>query len=158
MNIGSGGNDEPFFHQDVKSLLIEWTRKGGKLMLHGERPLTAVFNEWFDKPWCFRGDFYRRTQFELNSSSILATMAILPSTYNVKCCMLSDVAEEEKLYKPVKGAVAYSLVHAPGFAGTPIEGGMCPVAVSRFVNGTLIFFGDVNAESETIKILICLGQ
>jgi len=70
--------------------------------------------------------------------------------------MLSDVAEEEKLYKPVKGAVAYSLV--PGFAGASIEEGMCPVAVSRFGSGTLIFFGDVNAESETINILISLGQ
>ena len=160
MNIGSGGKDQPFFHEDIKSLLIAWTRCGGKLMLHGERSLTKVFNEWFEKPWCFRGDFYRRTQFHLHSSCASISpdaMRTLPATYNVKCCMLSDVGVEEKLYSPIEGAVVHSLVPMAGFAGTKIDEQMCPVAVGKFGDGDLVFFGDVNAESDTIKIIISLA-
>ena len=149
----------PFFNEKFKTLLIEWTGKGGTLVLRNGA--KEVFGDWFGKPWSFEGDFYRRTDhlYQHACGNLLIPSRAkqeLPVGYNVKACMLSHVPDDEKLYTPAEGAVAYSLIPLPGFAGTKIEEDMCAIAVGRFREGTLIYCGDVNAEAATNKIIATL--
>jgi hypothetical protein len=64
--IGSGGSgDECFADDDIKNLFVTWAKRGGNLLLHGERKLSNIFNSWFELAWSFEGDCYRRTDHEI---------------------------------------------------------------------------------------------
>lgn len=66
VQLGSGGDDEAFFSDDIKTFLKIWVHNGGKLIIQGETTCLKVFNDWFGKSWAFKGDFYRRTYHDLN--------------------------------------------------------------------------------------------
>ena len=162
-SIGSGGADKPFFDQRVKSLLPPWVANGGRLFLHGEGKVALSLSSLFSKRWSFAGDFYRRTTHKLNKSCLAVPSAAaaggaqhvsLKGEYCVKACMLSGVSEEERLYAPGEGAVAFSIV--PGFGGMEIDPSMCPFAVANFERGKVCFFGDVNAEAETVSAILTI--
>lgn len=149
----------------MKSLLAPWVAQGGILCLHGERNITTVIQEKFGKAWSFKGDFYRRTTHELNTS---CTAAMAPATkpgvraqllplakdYCVKACMLTGVAPADRLYIPTDDG-AYAMSFVPGF-GVPIDEDMCAFAVSSYGEGKIAFFGDVNGEDKTVAALITL--
>lgn len=59
-----------------------------------------------------RSSSTRRTDHALNTSSpfLRDSAALLPRTYNVKACMLSNVPAEERIYAAVDGATTHSMV------------------------------------------------
>lgn len=67
---------------------------------------------------------------------------------NVKCCMIKDVAPEDILFGSTKDSVSYSPV--PSFGGHSIAAGQAAFAVARYGEGTVSFFGDINAEECTM--------
>ena len=139
-----------FFNDKVRALIVAWVGQGGKLVLRNGA--KEVFADWFGKPWTYEGDFYRRTDHVYQHASNVVPFAAkkdLPVGYNVKASMLSHVADDEKLYAPVGGAVVHSAIPFPGFAGTKIDEGLCAIAVGRYQAGALIYIGDVNAEVAT---------
>lgn len=157
--IGSGCG-LAFFDERVASLLAPWCERGGKLFLNGEKLLASSMQKLFGKTWDLTGDYYRRTRHTINRACAAVDTAVssaLPSGYCVKACMLSGVPLSERLYAPDEGAVVMSPVgNLPGFGGTPIDADKCPFAVASHGAGRLIFFGDVNAESETIATILAL--
>jgi hypothetical protein len=104
------------------------------------------------------GDFYRRTTHQLNkghgSTKHPSSGLLLPREYNVKACMLSNVPLEERLYCTSSESQIHSLVF--GSYGHMAEG-MCAVALGSYGRGHLLFFGDVNAEAATAKMLVTVG-
>eukprot|EP00803_Ostreobium_quekettii_P000487 evm.model.scf_3152.1 EVM.evm.TU.scf_3152.1 scf_3152:7070-8269(-) len=131
--------------------LIDWVNAGGLLAFaagEGRPRLLKVFQNWFGKSWTMEGDFYRRTDHDLNVGRPLGwmpnrrTAERLPRRCNVKACMLSRVPVEEKVYAPAPCARTHSLV--PSMAGEAIDGDMCAVAVGRVGAGALAYLGDVN--------------
>lgn len=125
--IGSGGLTDSFFHAEVHWTVKTWVSKGGKFIIHGEgggrgdRPdekrVMNVCKSWFDRDWTMTGDFYRRTDHNINFSCTElppSVFASLPSEINVKACMLSNVPTNEKLFAKAIGAQVYSLVALPG--------------------------------------------
>ena len=160
-----GGQEEYLQRRDAsfRDGLRAWTQAGGVLCWHGGieavEQLQWLFPE-VAQPWTMRGDFYRRCDTQLNRGCAgvpQPAMGALPAHINAKACMVSDVPPEHQLYSPPAGAVAHSLVNAPGFAGTAIQGGMCSIAAAPFGQGHVVFFGDVNAEEETCAALMRLA-
>ena len=162
--LGSGGRDKAFFDPEMKAFLSVWVKRGGTLIMQGENSITKVFQEWFDLPWNFHGDYYRRTSYVYNTlfdtiphvgneiETFVGTKA-----YSVKACMISDVADNHRLYQPREGATVQSVIPLPGFAGEMVESGMCPLAVAQCGRGRVAFIGDVNAEPTTMKWIYFLG-
>jgi hypothetical protein len=70
---------------------------------------------------------------------------------NVKACLVTNVKPEDRLYSAEDGAVTYSIV--PGFGGNPVSSGQVAIALARCGAGTVSFYGDVNIEKETIRVL-----
>jgi len=153
--IGSGGVDKGTKDPDVQTIICEWVKRGGRLVVHGERDLEVLFR-LFDKNWAFEGDFYRRTEHCRNECPSIPRerWSTLPSSYNVKACMVSGVEADEMLYSPKEGATTHSLV--PSFGGIPVNRDKCPVAVSSVGEGIFIFIGDVNSESQTMQVISML--
>ena len=163
MNIGSETMDEDWFSasdKQLKQALTSFTSSGHRLIFHGEgKKLVKIFKDWFGKPWNFTGDWYRRTTHDLQTAAQIPALIklTLPLKYNVKACMLSNVDATDRVYCTAEGAMVQSLVCMPGFNGTTLTSGLCPVALSSFGNGKLGFIGDVNGEHETVKVMIALG-
>jgi hypothetical protein len=157
----------------ARDALREWTRTGGTLCVNGDRAapelLAALFPE-VASAWRMSGDYYRRCDAVCVRSCAGVARALrrgrntgsdcrnlLPSCLNAKACMLSHVPRQHQLYAPPRDATAHSLVNAPGFQGTPIQRGMCAIAAAPFGDGRVVFFGDVNAESDTCDVVVHLA-
>mmetsp|Transcript_31109 Transcript_31109/g.69111 ORF Transcript_31109/g.69111 Transcript_31109/m.69111 type:complete len:325 (+) Transcript_31109:342-1316(+) len=144
-----------------RQALTSWVEAGGVMLMQGERAAAHVMREWFAKPWTMDGDYYRRTDHALNPACAVLTGAgpavlqRLPRQYNVKACMVNCVPREECIYGAATGAVAQSLV--PGFGGMAVDRGMCAVAAGQYGRGTVVFWGDVNYEPDTLTIVVQLA-
>ncbi len=146
----------------MRDALRDWVRAGGLFAVNGERDgvklLAALFSD--ATPGWGMAD-YRRTDADLSATCAAVPRALhmrveqrLPPCINAKACMLSGVQPEQRLYSPPAGAVAHSLV--PGFGGA-IEPGLCSMAAAMFGAGRVLFFGDVNAEWETVSAVLQLA-
>ena len=153
-----GGDVDPFRNTDFCGQITSWVRAGGVLFLNGERAAAATLARVFGKQsWQMMGDFYRRTVHELNRSSVFAPPELaLPPRYNVKACMLSGVAPDERVYGAGSSSVTLSLV--PMMAGESVNEGMCSLAAASFGEGVVVFFGDVNAETCTTDVIVALAK
>ena len=127
--------------------LTAWVRDGGIIFFHGERHVTKVF-AWFERPWCFSGDSYRRVEHQRG-----AEFGYVAPAYCVKACMLSKVDPSERVYYAGEGKTSQSMV--PGF-GAPVNASMCALALAPFGKGAVGFFGDVNAEKATFRTVLQL--
>jgi len=163
--IGSGGECRSFFHAEVQWNIIMWVTCGGRFILHGEgegeHRVMPVCRNWFGRIWQMKGDFYRRTVHNLQSSCTYLTpdiLNMLPLTVNAKACMITNVPVEERVYSPESGAVVHSFVHLPGFAGEQIDSGLNLVAMCSFGKGRFAFIGDVNAEQSSMAVIRVLGS
>jgi hypothetical protein len=162
---GGDGSDEKFFKETrFVEALKSWCDSGGRFIVQGERTkYTGSWPSWFGKKW--KDGNYFRTDHKCFASGSDATSwctwykdspgAVL-SRYNVKACMLQNVDTEDVLFGAVEGAKSYSLV--PGFGGQDVGENQTAVAFSRFGNGTVSFFGDVNHEEATLKIMSVIAR
>ena len=70
--------------------------------------------------------------------------------------MLMNVAPEDNLFSTLDETKSYSLV--PMMSGQDIEGGQSAIALGKCVDGSVSFFGDVNAEDETCDIMAVIAR
>ena len=166
LGLGSSGADwcfDFFTAPAFKSQLLEWVRQGGTVLFQGEGRAANTALGWFDKPWtCAQ---YTRTTHMCNAKGrqpshwctwYAAQDGAITCDISVKAVMLDNVPADEMLYGTVSGATRQSLV--PMMAGDPIQMGLGAVAFGRYGNGALGFFGDVNAEESTCKIMAVLAR
>jgi hypothetical protein len=165
--FGSGGDesDSHFYNgSHFKEALKSWCAGGGRFIVQGEGTRrTGNWPSWFDKNW--KDCDYFRTDHKCFAVGPNATnwcewyknsMGAVLSTYNVKACMLENVDAEEILFGTMEDSQSYSLV--PGFGGQNIGGGKTAVAFGKFGSGTVSFFGDVNHETDTLKIMAVIAR
>ena len=168
--LGMGSGDSPYEdkfinNQDFRQELDTWVKAGGAFIVQGERTATSGGNwpSWFGKDW--RDTEYRRTVHTCFAKSSNdphwcqwyrnGKGAVL-DRISVKACMLDNVEPEDCLFGTTADSVSQSLV--PFMAGDSIGEGLCAVAFARYGDGTVSFFGDVNAEADTVKIMAVVAR
>ncbi len=147
--------------KDVRDALSSFARAGGVVMLNGDRSAATALCSIFGLTWRMDGDYYRRATATLQTScAAISEKAArkLPGELNAKACMLSNVPPQAQVYALPSGAKAQSHVRAPDFDGTPLQAGMCTVALASFGSGAVGFFGDVNSEEDTISAVVQLAS
>jgi len=170
---GSGEEDlaREFGESDgFRDAVRAWVAAGGRFIVQGERMAYACgdWPKWFDKRWS-NGDYFRTDHvcfaekqqgggddcvhwckwYEGASGSVTGT-------YNVKAVMAEDVPAEETLFGTTDDSRSHSLV--PFMAGRDIGPGQAAVAYGRFGEGTVSFFGDVNFEEPTLRIMSIIAR
>eukprot|EP01025_Chloroclados_australasicus_P030474 TRINITY_DN3057_c1_g3_i1.p1 TRINITY_DN3057_c1_g3~~TRINITY_DN3057_c1_g3_i1.p1 ORF type:complete len:260 (-),score=11.60 TRINITY_DN3057_c1_g3_i1:321-1100(-) len=169
LGVGANGmspSTQSFLRDSIlREEFVKFVRMGGTIFFQGEgEAMCSIFSDWFGKPWNFEGDFYRRTVFSKNNlsegwgdgfSDIYMRRRDksfeLPSTYCVKACMLSNVSPVERVFETNNSSTTMSLV--PFMSDVTMQPGMCPLAMGKFQEGFIGFFGDVNAEKSTVDII-----
>lgn len=145
--------------EDFKSSLVSWCRDGGRLLVQGERLAMFPWPGWFNLGW--RSGDYCRTD---HSCCAAAThwcdwysncASAVRTKYNVKACCLANVDPSDALYSTTDDSNTYSPV--PGFGGRPVGTGQTAIAWSRFGEGTVSFFGDVNHEEPTLRTMAVIA-
>jgi hypothetical protein len=167
--LGWGGGDDPVEKKfadsvEFRSAAQSWCSQGGRFIVQGERTRVHKWPTWFNKEWT-DGSYYR-TDHKCTAVGEDAThwcqwyktaRGAVTSTYNVKACMLQDVAADEVLFGTTEESSSYSLV--PHMRGVPIDTGLAAVAFGRYgEKGTVSFFGDVNFEDETLQIMSVIAR
>lgn len=141
--------------------LIAWVERGGQLIVQGM--ITYQWPEWFDKTW--ESADYRRTTHECRARSnddvhwckwYHEAQGSITASINVKASMAKNVAAEDLLFSTTNSSVSYSNV--PFMAGVEIEEGLAAVAFGKFGQGSVSFFGDVNAEDDTCTIMAVIAR
>lgn len=144
--------------------LTAWVERGGRLIVQGERAgLMGNWPEWFDKTW--ECSDYRRTTHECRAKSnddvhwcewYHGAEGSVTADINVKAVMMTSVATEDVLFGTTNSSVSHSLV--PFMAGLEVEEGLVAVAFGSFGEGSVSFFGDVNAENDTCAIMAVIAR
>lgn len=70
--------------------------------------------------------------------------------------MLKNVDPKDNLFGTSSESRSYSLV--PMMAGQDIDEGLCAIAVGKCGEGSVSFFGDVNAEDDTCNIMSIIAR
>jgi hypothetical protein len=139
--------------------LKKWVDSGGHLWIHGEQNefgeddlrLGARFSRVFNKPWKYRS--YERCSDDLTKKprehAVLSRAGVrlpraLPPRLNSKACRFVGMAENEIIYGDEEN-----------FSRGPASMALTNIGTS---GGTLGFFGDVNAEVETINAVLTLAE
>ena len=109
----------------------------------GEGPeLWSLFKDTFGLQWKSGG--YRRMEHHLQHVPTFgASLDQLPKTFSVKSTWLKDVPAHEAMYTS---------------AQDECERSACAVAVCACGEGRLIYFGDVNGEVHSLRVLRTLLQ
>ena len=162
--LGWGSGDEDVgldfaSSQTFQEGLVSWVKQGGRLMVQGERISHAAgdWPEWFGFHW--KSCDYCRTTHALNTSHLFQEAAAAHPTMDVKACLVNHVDPQDNLYGPPDGAVTHSL--GPGFGGNAVAAGQSAFTLAKYGDGTVSYFGDVNAEKvtiETVGIIIGTGR
>lgn len=148
-------------NMNFRQKLRAWVGRGGRLVIHGER--SGYWPEWFDKTW--ECSDYRRTIHECRAKSrddvhwcewYPEAEGAVTTNINVKAVMMKCVATEDILFGTTSGSVSHSLV--PFMAGLDVEEGLAAVAFGKFGEGSVSFFGDVNAEETTCAIMAVIAR
>jgi hypothetical protein len=79
-----------------------------------------------------------------------------PCSLNVKACMVKDVEPGDVLFGTDDNLRSHSLV--PGFGGQTVATGQAVFTLARVGEGTVTFFGDMNAEDMTTDILCLVAK
>jgi hypothetical protein len=153
--LGWGSGDEDVgldfaSSQVFREGLVSWVKQGGRLMVQGERISHAAgdWPAWFGFHW--KSCDYCRTTHVLNTNHWFqkAAATLTHPTMDVKACLVNHVEPQDNLYGPPDGAVTHSL--APGFGGNAVSAGQSAFTLAKYGDGTVSYFGDVNAEQVTI--------
>lgn len=153
--------------EKFKKTLISWVRKGGRFIVQGERPkFRGNWPKWFGKEWK-QADYCRTDYFCFaNSDSdphwakwyhqAKGTLTNTNGKYNAKAVLLKNVDVEDVLFGTTEDSSTYSLV--PQMRGQDVEEGQCAVAHGKYGDGSVSFFGDVNAEQETCRVMSIIAR
>ena len=158
------GRSKPF-QRDVTA----WVKNnGGRFIVQGENPTRyGNWPSWFEKSTWKTGE-YRRTNHVCNAKNENGVhwcskwyhsapgAIVTDNSYNVKAVMLNGVDPSDALFATGSGSKSHSLVSF--MAGQDIEEGMCAVAVGKYGEGSVSYFGDVNAEDDTCSIMAIIAR
>ncbi|KAM3452345.1 hypothetical protein MY3296_004636 [Beauveria thailandica] len=145
----------------VWTAVLNYVAGGGTVIIMGFFPCFVLPDDikpFFTRaglPWA-RGT-YQRTTTTVNKAAAAAAgpnIQKLPQSYSQKAVYVSNVSDEDMLYKTDDNSVLESLVFAPESAHVP---GETAVAFSRVGAGRIGYVGDVNAEagSHVVVLAIC---
>ncbi|KAM3428125.1 hypothetical protein MY4824_008999 [Beauveria thailandica] len=145
----------------VWTAVLNYVAGGGTVIIMGFFPCFVLPDDikpFFTRaglPWA-RGT-YQRTTMTVNKAAAAAAgvnIQKLPQSYSQKAVYVSNVSDEDMLYKTDGNSVLESLVFAPESAHVP---GETAVALSRVGAGRIGYVGDVNAEagSHVVVLAIC---
>lgn len=152
---GSGGCaiEKEFGNSNIfRDKIVSWVNSGGRFIVQGERPQGyGNWPEWFGKTW--ESSDYYRTDYACNGKSEndihwckwyhKAKGAITTTRYNAKAVIISGVAPEDNLFNDIDD---------------DIDEGQSAVAVGKYGEGSVSFFGDVNAEKKTCDIMAIIAR
>ena len=133
---------------DFQSALVQFVQHGGSLVVQGER-MCGAWPRWFGKDaWATRQTSYYRTDHECipvkQPNHPSAWYTTIPNAhtgnYNVKAFMLGGLDANDILYGEVD------------------HDGCAAVALATYGRGTISFFGDVNWEDSTLKLMTDLAK
>lgn len=166
LGLGSGGAEEAEqeFAESVafREKLVAWVERGGRLLVQGERDV-GDWPGWFGRTW--QCSDYRRTTHECRAKSrddvhwcewYPEAEGSVTAGINVKAVMLKGVAAEDVLFGTSDSSVSHSLV--PFMAGQEVEEGLAAVALGKVGEGSVSFFGDLNAENDTCAIMAVIAR
>jgi hypothetical protein len=140
--------------------LVQWVAKGGRLIVQGERISHAAgdWPEWFGLPW--KSSDYCRTTHMFNANHWAAgewfQQEAPSSSMDVKACLVNGVAPHDNLFGTLDGAITPSL--APGMGGKSVAAGQSAFTLAKYGEGTVSYFGDVNAEAVTIETVAMVAK
>ena len=149
-------------NMNFRQKLCAWVKRGGRLIIRSERSV-GNWPEWFGKTW--EHNDYRRTTHECRGKSrddvhwckwYPEAEGAVTTSINVKAVMMTCVPTEEILFGTSSSSVSHSLV--PFMAGEELEEGLVAVALGKFGEGLVSFFGDVNAEAPTCAIMAVIAR
>jgi hypothetical protein len=121
--------------------IVSWVGSGGRFIVKGSKLRGGNWPAWFGKYWKF--DSYYRTDLECNRSH---------------WC---------KWYYKAKGSIAFAQAKSVMLRGVaPMDNlfnccnfeDQCAVAVSKYGEGSVSFFGDVNKEKEICDIMAIIAR
>lgn len=147
IGIGSGGPAimKSLLTPDLQQALTSWVHAGGKLLVQGEGCLAKLLQDWFGLPWEFTS-YYRNDQVLVSARRDVAhdlpwgILARLPPQYSAKACHLGSVPPSSQVY-----------------CAAPVDTSVAVKAVGR-TGGRVVVFGDVNAELETLALMVFMGR
>eukprot|EP00752_Nemacystus_decipiens_P018234 g16362.t1 len=164
LNLGADdieAEEEFAANMNFRQKLCAWVERGGRLIIRSERAI-GNWPEWFGKTW--KHDDYRRTTHECRAKFrddvhwckwYPEAKGAITTTINVKAVMMACVPAEEVLFGTTSSSVSHSLV--PTMRGLKVAEGLAAVALGKFGEGLVSFFGDVNAEKTTCKIMAVIA-
>lgn len=137
IGVGSGGPSDLklFSYPDLCSVLSQWVRWGGRLVVQGEGCIAKLLHDWTGVQWS-PGSYYRCQQ-DL-SASVAKAYSLDVVSYSCKAVYL-HVEKEHNL-----------------FAGE--DDNESSFAVKKVDAGLVAFAGDVNAETVTIKTILQIAS
>lgn len=177
---GSGDDIEiglNFANSDAfQTNLVKWVAQGGRLMVQGERISHAAgdWPEWFGLNWkssdCCRtthllnsnhwaaaGEwFHQEAPHAATGGADAPSTSSISSSMDVKACLVNGVAPHDNLFGTIDGAVTHSL--GPGMGGKPVAAGQSAFTLAKYGEGTVSYFGDVNAEAVTIETVAIVAK
>ena len=145
-------------YHDVISLLLDYVRGGGILILMGNfsstiRPseLQKFFRD-VGQPWATAD--YMRTIVHRTDAADVSSQFPLPSSYSQKAVFLANVSDDDAWYLPNKTSYTQSFVF-PSERVQNLE--QTPIALAKIGNGKLGYVGDVNGEpgSDAVVLTMC---
>jgi hypothetical protein len=137
--IGAAGPSimKDLLFPDLRQVVVSWVKCGGKLMLHGEGCLGKLFQDWFKLPWVF-SRYTRLTQTRCNPECLQPFLVnTLEPSYSAKAVHMSGVESKHRLYHADVEDVTSIAIASVGSNG-----------------GCVGAFGDVNAETGTVKAIL----
>lgn len=160
--IGWGSGDDDLAREFANSAafrdsVLGFVKKGGRFLVQGERieHCCGSFPEWFGLPW--KSSSYFRTEYGRNDNCWLSPYATnLPSKLNVKACTIVGVESNDQVFQTTSESVRLTLI--PSMSGGESLAHLedCAFAAAKVEEGIVAYFGDVNAESPTIRAVLAI--
>lgn len=147
-------------YEDLHSKVVEYVKAGGTVVFCGLfssmiRPpdFDRFFRSTWSLPWKF-GD-YNRTTFILNPSrhARLQFNPELAASYSMKAVHVKGAKPSDTVYITTPDSVIQSFVFAPESAHKPSQ---APVVFTSVGDGFVGYIGDVNAETESTAVILCM--
>jgi hypothetical protein len=175
LGLGSGGGDmdlaaDFICSRPFRDASVSWVQKGGNLLVQGEQIAECgQWPTWFGKTWKDSG--YCRTNLKCFAQPSAGSngdivhwckwyhkaSGAITKNISVKAVMLERVPADEILFGPDPD-VGSRPGSMSAYLRESADGEMAAVALGKFGEGTVSFFGDVNHEDETVRTIAIVAR
>ena len=158
LGIGSGGPDDAFFNPNIKSYVVNWVSKGGRLLIQGERKAETIFNAWFNLGTYSFASYQRfitALNFQCKFIPNDVKKRLKPIEFHGKSC--SFMAPKADVVVCDKDLIEdESIIETNCDNNVELEEGI--ITFTAYNKGYVGFFGDVNGDECTVSIIIALAS